>query len=86
MRLRSFDTKGVAIIQFSKPLMQIANISLVEESQAFSFIIFIAGSPTQTVKVIGWKILDWGNNFIKVQLNISDSDKLSTGEVSSFEF
>jgi hypothetical protein len=38
------------------------------------------------VKVIGWKILDWGNNFIKVQLNISDSDKLSTGEVSSFEF
>ncbi len=66
MRLRSFDTKGAAVIQFSKPLMQIANFSLDEESQAFSFMILIAGSPSKIVKVIGWKILDWGNNFIKV--------------------
>jgi|GEM_PF-4846231 hypothetical protein len=39
MRLRSIDSKGMVTIQFSKPLMQIANFSLLEERQAITFII-----------------------------------------------
>jgi hypothetical protein len=29
MRLKSIDTKGIIVIQFSKPLMQIGNLSIV---------------------------------------------------------
>jgi putative protein kinase ArgK-like GTPase of G3E family len=39
MRLKSIDTKGNIVIQFSKPLMQIENFTIVEERKAISFII-----------------------------------------------
>jgi len=54
MRLRSIDSKGIVTIQFSKPLMQIANFSLVEERQAISFIIQPSGIESQTARVINW--------------------------------
>ncbi len=43
MRIKSIDTKGMMVIHFSKPLMQITNLSVVEEKQALSFIIQASG-------------------------------------------
>ena len=39
MRLKSIDTKGIIVIQFSKPLMQVGNFSIVEDRKALGFII-----------------------------------------------
>jgi hypothetical protein len=82
MRLRSIDSKGMVTIQFSKPLMQIANFSLVEERQAISFLIYPSGPESQSARVVSWKVAEWGKNFIKIQLNIKDADKISLGQVS----
>jgi hypothetical protein len=55
MRLKSIDTKGMIVIQFSKPLMQIGNLTIVEERKALSFMILGSGSPS-SAKIVDWKI------------------------------
>jgi hypothetical protein len=55
MRLKSISTKGVIVIQFSKPLMQISNLSIVEDRKALNFMILGSGSPSQA-RIINWKI------------------------------
>lgn len=79
MRLKSVNTKGIIVIQFSKPIMQIGNFSIVEDRKALNFIILGSGSPSQA-SIVDWKIQEWGNNYIKIELMIEDADKISLGE------
>ncbi len=55
MRLKSIDTKGMIVIQFSKPLMQIGNLTIVEDRKALSFMILGSESPS-SAKIVDWKI------------------------------
>jgi hypothetical protein len=59
--IKSINTKGVVKIVFSKPLMQLANYSVIEERKVLQFQIVLRETVNNDMpQITGWKILEFG--------------------------
>jgi hypothetical protein len=70
-RIKSISTKGVVKLVFSKPLMQPANYSVIEERKVIQFqIVFRETLKKDMPKITSWKILEFGLSSLNVKIEI----------------
>jgi hypothetical protein len=70
-RIKSISTKGVVKLVFSKPLMQPANYSVIEERKVILFQIVSRETLKKDMpKITGWKILEIGLSSLNVKIEI----------------
>ena len=71
VRIKSISSKSEVKFLFSKPLMQLANFSIIEEREAIKLSIassFTASSNTP--KILSWKITEFGLFSMNIKLKI----------------
>ena len=76
--IKSINTKGVVKILFSKPLMQLANYSVIEERKVLQFQIALRDTMNNDMpQITGWKILELGLSSLNVKIFIDRPEKIS---------
>lgn len=81
-KIKSIDSNGLMKVQFSKPLLQIANISQIGEKKALSVILVLVEPRANPPKVVSWDVTQLSGSTVTIKVNFSEPQKISNGIVS----
>jgi hypothetical protein len=81
-KIKSIDSNGLMKVQFSKPLLQIANISQIAEKKALSVILVLVEPRANLPKAVSWDVTQLSGSTVTIKVNFSEPQKISNGIVS----